>query len=84
MEPSISALFYLMGRLGKQADVLTAGNSHPLLKGAAQKYEALGVIVGEELTRRVLSAPYYSEWAYQTLLAIIQKEVSREVTKTVR
>ena len=71
MEPSTSVLLTLMEHLGKQATVMRAGRSHQMLQQVAERYEALGVKVGKEITRRSFREKETSKWVRETLVRIV-------------
>jgi len=71
LEPSTAVLVTLMERLGEQAIVMRSGKAQTLLLRVADRYEALGEEVGQEIARRSLQQAQHSKWVRETLYRIV-------------
>jgi hypothetical protein len=70
-ESSTAVLFALMENLHRRAVEIQRGNSHNVLRMAAEKYEALANEVGVEIARRSMKNAEASKWVRETILRII-------------
>ena len=70
-ESSTAVLVALMENLHRRATEIQRGNSHNVLRMAAEKYEALANEVGVEIARRSMKNAESSKWVRETILRII-------------
>ena len=71
LDASTSVLVTLMERLGELAIVMRSGKPQTLLLRVADRYEALGEEVGQEIARRSLQQAQHSKWVRETLYRIV-------------
>lgn len=72
LEGSTAVFMHLMEALHQHANQLRVGMPHPSLQRIADRYDALGMLVGEEIAKRALRQEGTSIWVRDTLVRIIK------------